>query len=113
MVIANVSDGTTAKFDLSEPSQHQALLDLIASGRVSALSLHHNGSQNALPLPRRFHMKPLYGAEPVFNGGPLAVGERIYAQAGDVRVSLTATFKSKLVRCDLVRTGRMKYNPKS
>lgn len=111
MVIANVSDGTTAKFDLSDAEQCRALLDLISSGRVSALSLHHDGTQHVLPMPRRFARKPLYAAEAVRNGTPEIIGERISVHAGDVRVSLTLTYKSKLVRCDLVRTGRMAYNP--
>ncbi len=112
MVIVNVSDGSTVRFDLSEPSQHQALTALIISGRVSALSILHNGTQHSLPLPKRFK-RPLYGAEPVSNGTPRVIGERIYIQAGDVRVSLTATFTGSVVRCDLVRTGRQRYSPPS
>lgn len=106
MVIANASDGSTSQFDLSESSQRRALASLLASGQVSALSILHSGTQHVLPLPRRFR-RPVYGAEPVFNGTLKVIGERIYVQAGDVRVSLTATFSGTVVRCDLVRTGRM------
>lgn len=110
MVIANVSDGSTKRFDLSEPPQHQALSALLASGQVSALSILHNGTQHTLLPPKRFR-RSLYGAEPVFNGASDVVGERIYVLAGDVKVSLTATFRGTVVRCDLVRTGRLRYNP--
>ena len=111
MILANVESGTTECFDLDDPDQYRNLLDLISSGQVTALSLLQNGVQHALPLPKRFSRRPIFGAETIINGTKTPIGERIYAQADNVRISLSLTYRSKLVRCNLVRTGKMKYNP--
>lgn len=110
MVIANTTEGSTLAFDLSVEAEYSSLLSLISSGRVTALAIHQNGVQHALPLPKKFRRRPQFGAERIFNGTKLPIGERIYAQAEDVRVTLTSSFKTKLVRCDLVKTGHMRYD---
>lgn len=80
-------------------------------GEVTALSLQAEGHTTALPTPKQFKRRPEFGVELLTNGTPEPIGERIFVQAESVRASLTLTFKSKLVRCDLVKTGRMLYNP--
>lgn len=108
MVLANAQDGSTSTFDLTEPADRRALADLIRTEQVTGLSLHFNGTQASLPAPRRFK-RPLFGFDLVSNGK--AKAERIFAQAEGVRVTLTRTLTSKHVRCDLVRTGVLRYNP--
>jgi hypothetical protein len=110
MVIANTRDGSTSAFDLTIEAQYKSLQKLLSIKQVTALSLHNNGSQVTLPLPKRFRELRL-GADLVTSKAA-CIGERIYAQTETVRVSLLLTFKSKLIRCDLIRTGRMLYNPK-
>lgn len=109
MIIANVSDGTTHTFDLADGEHRKLLTELIRSDAVTGLSIHHDGSLNSLPAPKRFQQRPLFGFELL--GGDAPVAERIYCQADGVRVTLTRSFNSRHVRCDLVRTGRMRYNP--
>jgi hypothetical protein len=110
MVIANTSDGETRSYNLTIAEQHKALLALIRSGRVTALSIHLRGVQHSLPLPRRFR-RPVLGAEHVFNGTAVPIGERVYAQADGVRVALTATFSGAVIRCDVENTGRQRFDP--
>jgi hypothetical protein len=108
VVLANVKDGSTCTFDLTEPDDQQALADLIRDELITGLSLHSNGHTASLPAPRRFK-RPLFGFDLLSNGK--AQAERIFAQADGVRVSLTRTLTSKHIRCDLVRTGALRYNP--
>lgn len=109
MVVANTARGLTSSFDLTQPASFTALCDLLASGQVTALSILRDGTQHTLTSPRgvRSH---IFGAEPIVNGGGVVVGERVFLQAGEVRVTLSATFNGNVVRTDLVRTGTMKYN---
>ncbi len=111
MVVANTTSGATHSFDLRDPSSLRDLLTLIQSKQVTALAILNDGSQQVLPMPKRFKGKPAFGAELVTNGTKEPVAERIYAHVGEVRVSLTRTYKSKLVRCDLVRMGFQRYTP--
>lgn len=120
MVIANTAQGHTHRFDLTVELQLNALAVLIQTGTVTALALHHRGNQTALPLPKRFGNRPIsFGAEVLRNGTrtpdgtQAAIGERIWCQAGEVRVSLVATFTGALVRCDVVRIGRQQFDPGS
>lgn len=108
MIIANVSDGTTRTFDLADGEHRKQLSDLIRADVVTGLSIHHDGSLSSLPAPKRFLQRPVFGYELLGNE---PVAERIYCQADGVRVTLTRSFNSRHVRCDLVRTGRLRYNP--
>jgi hypothetical protein len=110
MVIANTADGKTTRFDLAQEDAYAALQELLETGQVTALSILHEGTQHSLPRPRRFRKRPVYGAEQLRNGSREVLGERIFAQAEDVRVSISTTFASRLVRTDLVRLGAMQYN---
>lgn len=111
MVLANTASGLTHSFDLRDSQSLQDLLYLIRSKQVTAISITHNGVQQVLPIPKRFKDRPIFGAELVTNSDSAPIAERIYAQVGSVRVILTRTFSSKLVRTDLVRTGRQLYDP--
>ena len=106
MVLANLATGRTESFDLTKPESQRALDDLIRDGSVRGLAIHHDGCQSALPMPRRFR-EFYFGAELV--GGN---AERIFCQADNVRVSLTRSLTSSLVRCDLARVGRNRFNPR-
>jgi hypothetical protein len=109
VVIANSSDGKTHTFDLTDDEQRARLVAMIKSDQITGLSIHHDGALNSLPAPKRFHEQPTFGFELLGDGDPVA--ERIFCQADGVRVMLTRSYKSQHVRCDLVRTGRMRYNP--
>lgn len=118
MIIANTATGKTFRFDLLDETQCDALTTLIRTGHITALAILHRGVQTTLPLPKRFHKLALtFGFEVLRNGTRLPngdrtpIGERVYCQAGDVRVSLSATFAGALVRCDVVKTGRQRFNP--
>jgi hypothetical protein len=110
MVVANTTRGVTHTFDLTNPSSLADLLDLTLSGQITALSILRAGVQHTLTMPCGFR-NPTFGAEAVVNGGRGVIGERVFVQAGDTRLSLTATFNGNVVRTDLVRTGVMRYNP--
>jgi hypothetical protein len=110
VIIANLSDGATRPFDLNDPEDRTVLEDLAATNRVRALSILQQGVQHALPAPKRL-LPVLFGAELVFRDSGPAVGERVFCQAGTVRVSLTYFFGGSLVRCDVVKTGRQRFRP--
>ena len=110
MVLANVLDGSTCKFDLTSQSDADKLGLLLTSGKVTALSILCDNQTLVLTRPTRFHNEPILGAELLRDRAGQPVGESIYAQAGDVRASITKTFQSRLARYDLVRTGTMQYN---
>ena len=105
MVLANLATGRTESFDLTKPESQQALDDLIRDGSVRGMAILHDGSQSVLPVPRRFR-EFYFGAELVGNA------ERVFCQADNVRVSLTRSLTSSMVRCDLVRVGQNKFNPR-
>lgn len=111
MVLANLSDGATCRFDLTDRSQVRDLNSILKSGSVKALSLLFNTVQTVLPTPRHCKSALVFGAQLVSDKKGDPIGEKIFVQADNTRVSLTATFKSKLVRCDVTRIGRMKYDP--
>lgn len=111
--------GHTHQFDLTDSSQLEALSTLLRSGAVTALAILHRGVQTALPLPKRFGNRSVkFGADALRNGTrtsegtQAAIGERIWCQAGEVRVSLSATFTGALVRCDVLRIGRQQFDPR-
>jgi hypothetical protein len=106
VVIANLSDGKTLAFDLSLDEHRKFLARLIRDDSITGLSIHHEGSINSLPAPKRFRSRPVFGFE------FLESAERIHCQADGVRISLTRSLTSRHVRCDLVRTGRMRYDPR-
>jgi hypothetical protein len=119
MVIANTAEGYTHQFDLTDDAQADALAALLRTGTITALAILHRGNQTALPLPKRFGRRQLaFGAEVLRNGTrgpdgqPAALGERVWVQAGEVRVSLLSTFTGALVRCDVVRIGRHQFDPR-
>jgi len=119
MIIANTAEGKTQRFDLTDDHQLEELTELIHLGHVTALSILHRGVQHSLPLPKRFgNRRPAYGVEVLRNGTRMpdgsqdAVGERVYCQVGDIRVSLSSTFTGALVRCDVVRMGRQQFDPR-
>jgi hypothetical protein len=111
MVIVNTLSGATYTFDLRDSQSLEDLLYLIRSNLVTALSIINDGVQQVLPVPKRFSTKPVFGVELVANGSNSPIAERVYAQVSDIRVSLTRTFSSKLVRVDLVRTGKRLCGP--
>lgn len=114
MVVVNTSSGSTRVYDLRDEESLPDLLLLLSSNQVTALSILHDGMQHVLPQPKKFRAKPNFGVELVSNGDNSSlIAERIYSQVGDVRVSVTRTFASKLVRTDLVRIGKQLYNPLS
>ena len=111
MILVNLADGSTRSVDLSVDGGLRSAVALLASGKVTALVLRTNGAQHALVMPRHFRSRPVYRIEPILDGTGAVIGEYIAAQADDVRVSLTSTFASHMVRCDLVKTGAMRYAP--
>lgn len=111
MVIANISNGSSGSFDITNSTEFCKLRDLIFTGQVTALSLLHDGIRCCLPLPKKFRKKPLYGIELITDKNHGVIGEKIFSQADDIRVNLTLTFNSRFIRCDLVRIGSMRYNP--
>lgn len=111
MVIANTTTGQTLQFDLVDDHQYRSLLSLLRSGSVTALALLQNSVQHTLNAPKGFSGKPTFGAERITNGSNEAIAERVFIQAGELRVSLTHTFNSKLVRTDLRKTGKLRFDP--
>ena len=108
----NTAQGLTHQFDLAEPAQLHGAAALIRSGNVTALAILHRGVQVALPLPKRFRKSDLrLGAETLRDRTSAPIGERIWCQARDVRVSLTATTAGALVRCDVSKIGRQRFDP--
>jgi len=112
MVLANTSDGLTERFLLSDAEQSKTFFRLVASGKVTALSILHDGIRHSLPIPKRFKGRVVWGAGLIFDGLEL-LGECVYAQVESVRVTMTLLYASGCARCDLVRTGSMRYNPNS
>jgi hypothetical protein len=111
MVVVNTSDGITRSFDLRINSDLAGVLSLIRSNSITALAILHNQVQQVLPLPKRFGRNVTFGVELVKNRDNDPLAERIYLQANDVRINLTRTFKSKLIRTDMIRTGKLRFDP--
>lgn len=111
MVIANTTTGQTLQFDLVDDRQYRSLLSLLRSGKVTALALLQNSVQHTLTQPKGFSGNASFGVERIANGTSEPIAERVYIQAGETRVSLTHTFNSKLVRTDLVKTGKQRFDP--
>jgi len=110
MVVVNTSSGATHTFELRDPESLNRIFSLIQSNKVTALSILFDGSQHVLPTPKKFRVRPVFGVELVSNNGS-PVAERIYSQIGDIRLSITRTFTSKLTRCDLTKIGFQRFSP--
>lgn len=111
MVIVNTQDGRSHSFDLER--DRAALDTLLSSGRVTALSILNNGTRHSLPRPKRFGSTPLvFGAELLRATDADPIGEMIFVHVGEVRVSLSVPYSGKAARADLVRLGRLRYNPR-
>lgn len=110
MIFANLKNGSTSSFDIFSQNDFDQLSELLSTGNITALSLHHNKIHHILPLPKRFKTKPIFGFDCIFDLSHKPVGELIFVQADNVRVNLTLTYKNSLIRCDLVKTGLMRYN---
>lgn len=111
MIVASLSDGSTEVLDPTLQDEVFRLAQLVESDRVTALSLLVGGFQSSIPLPKKFRRRSTYGFEVLRDGSGEVIGEKIFVQADDVRLGLSMTYRSKRVRCDLERTGRMLYNP--
>lgn len=111
MVIVNTTAGKTLHFDLVDDHQYRSLLSLLRSDSITALALLQNSVQHTLSQPIGFRAKPSFGVERIMNGTNKPIAERIYLQAGEMRVSVTHTFNSKLVRTDLTKTGKQSFDP--
>ena len=109
MVLINTKDGATHRFDLALDGDYRLARRLVRRQDVTALSLLCAGVQQALTAPREFQDRAYYGLGRIERLGAVS-GERIFVHVGCVRVSLTSSFKSKLIRCDLVRMGAISYN---
>jgi hypothetical protein len=110
MILANTVDGLTLSFDLRDAIALSEIRSLLRTGRVTALTVSCHHTQQVLTVPKRFRAKPVFGVELVSNGDNSPIAERVYVQVDDIRVTLTRTFASKLIRCDLSRIGRMRYD---
>jgi hypothetical protein len=111
MIIANLTNGQSVSFNITVEHEFNKLKQHIKKGRISALALHCNGVRTCLPPPKKIKPKPVYGVEVLKNSKGASIGEVIYTQAGNVRVCLTSTFNSSVIRCDLLKTGLMRFNP--
>lgn len=111
--MVNTSDGLTRSFDPRLPAELRALRQLLQCRSVTGLSLQTDTSVNALPRPKAFHGQVVFTAEALEGDDGQALGERVTAYAGDVRLSLSWTYGSKLVRSELVRVGALKYSSHS
>ncbi len=109
MVIANTARGLTYSFDLTCPEDFNALQALLDANQITALTLVREGTRYALPTPQRFR-RLIFGAELIATKAEGVIGERIFVQADNVRVSLSVLFHSDLIRADLVNTGTLRYN---
>ena len=113
MIVANLSNGLTQHFDVSDPSQLEELRRLANVGSLSGLSILFQGSTNSLPCPKKFRTNIIYGVDVLYDrkAPGVVVGESIYVQAGTVRSTISLTYETRHVRHDLENTGRMRYNP--
>jgi hypothetical protein len=109
MIVANTNQGTTLTFDLTLPNSQEELNQLLNSGIVTALSIQKNGMQHALVMPKGFKGPLVFGANPIIDKDTM-IGELIYVQAYDVRLSLSSTFAGNLIKSSLVHTGIMRYH---
>lgn len=112
MILANRIDGTTLKCDLANGADRTELFSSIRAGKVTALSILSNGSRYSLPSPTKFS-RPLVFSADLLSSGDKVFGERISVQADNVRVSVSLLYSDASIRVDLVKTGRMQYNPMS
>lgn len=111
-VIINAADGHTHRLDLTDSDHLRIARSLIRQGQVRAMAVAHNGTQHVLRPPRKFGRERChYGAELMLDKDKQAVGERVWCQIGQTRVSLHHTFTSSVFVCEVVRTGRLMFRP--
>jgi len=111
MIIANTRGGQSLSCDLA--ADRSELDSLLASDQITALSITHNGVRHSLPRPKRFGCPVVFGAELMTASSGEVVGETVFAHVGEARVTLSVSYNGKVVRSDLVRLGRIRYNPRS
>lgn len=110
MILANTTSGLTPSFNPLIPAEFEALQRLILNGAITALSILADGVRHVLILPKLFRSRPVFGAEQIKNKLDEIIGERVFAHADNVRVSLSFVYRSKMITCELSRVGRMAYN---
>jgi hypothetical protein len=116
----HLADGRTLSFELGDEAQRGAWERSAQSSTfqstIRGVALLHNRTLHTLPLPKQF--KSLrFSAELITSkgeGGERVTGERVVCQADAVRVSITAYYTQtpKMVRVDVARTGRMRFDGK-
>jgi len=118
MVILNLEDGTSKKFDLQSPADLTSLNSLGGTAafmaRVRAIWISTEAQTETMPIPKGFRRFSIR-ADLVFAkaGGPKPKGERLILQADDISVALTAYYGPvpRMTRVDLQRTGKLRWAP--
>jgi len=118
MLKVHLADGKTLSFELGDEKQKEEWTRLAASSAfqctIRGVALLHNRTLHTMPLPKQF--KNLrFSAELLKyrdGSGEKVSGERVVCQADMVRVSITAYYTQtpKMVRIDVVRSGRQRYD---
>jgi hypothetical protein len=116
MVILNLEDGTSKKFDLQAPADLANLNSLgsnaVFMARVRAIWLSTNQTET-LPMPKGFRRFRLWADLITSKGGQAPRGERVVMQADDISVALTAYYgpAPRMTRVDVQRTGKLRWAP--
>lgn len=107
MIVVNLKDGTTLKFDLLNGLDSKAW-DRFTSGEgwsdlITALSVCHKGTNHTLPIPRlRKYRCHGFGAEVAKdkNSG-VPVAEKVFFRIGGILVSYVVYLKNNVTKVEL------------
>lgn len=115
MLIANLSNGRTLRFDLSvkdERQKWQKFLDS-SNGQITALAISSRKNLHTFPRPYKLRTTHL-GADVIKDAkNGLITAERIWCHCGKVRVILTVyTGKVPVSRIDVRQIGEIRFQPR-
>ena len=116
MLLVNLRDGQTLRFDLEAADQAADWArrqgDSTFQRSISGLAVSHDRILHTLPVPSHFR-RVAFEAGLLRNGTAAPVGIRVGVQADDVHITLTVYLKGnpRSTRLDIQRVGRPRWVP--
>lgn len=113
MLVANLRDGQTAKFDLctAEGLKSWEGFQRKLNGQITGLAISHRKTLHTFPRSHQMTGRDL-GADVLKSKSGQVTAERIWGHLGKVRVIFTVYLgKTPVTRVDLKRVGEIRFQP--
>lgn len=120
MLMVNLSDGTTLKFDLDKDHERKMWEEWSTASdfqtKIRGIGVLHDGNYYSVPIPKRFKRIQFF-AERVFNvkkGVQRKSGERVTCHCDEIKIDvLVYTYKNPpppiRLRLDISRIGKQMF----